>query len=148
MRLGNNLPILFPDSSDLSKITMISTIFSYELGHDSEGLLRVDSELASLSKEVEISEFIGIDITASFVTDLSICRAISSLASVKTFLIAWMKCQSFSVGISFNDVDLLTASTIHSIHICHTINELNVVRALSIAISSPVWSSSLISWIS
>lgn len=148
MRLGNNLPILFPDSSDLSKIAMISTVFSYELGHDSEGLLRVDSELTSLSKEVEITEFIGIDITASFVTDLSICRTIISLASVKTFLIAWMKCQGFSVGISFNDVDLLTTSTIHSIHICHAINELNVVRALSVAISSPVWSSSLVSRIS
>jgi hypothetical protein len=156
----NDLTVLNEFSLDFNEITIV---ISVELGDNCDWLGGVDLELRSLTIEVfdTSSEWVEVAAVLVAVTVESVIWVVTAGNWILTFLLSFdvarMCCVSGRNLISLPDVHLGTAGThftnssiwvsggwLPSLDISLTINELDVVWALSIAISSTVCSTGIV----
>ena len=136
---------------------------SEELSDNSEWLLSVDSEIASWSVESLVSVSEGGKITSVLIADslesiaLVVITAILSFASCELFNGARMGSECLRDAVSLPDVELHAARSVFassgvrvrfawipSFFVSFSIDEFDVMRALSITVSNTVLSSSLV----
>jgi len=160
-RSFDDLTILHVLSTDFNYIGVAGTVLGNELSDNCEFPGRVNSKVRARTEEIFVSKSVWREVTSRFVTD-----SLSSSISTSTLLTftscgigdgTGMGSDSLRGLVGFPDVHLHAASTVFtlarvrviwarnpSFGVGFTTDELNVLRALSIAVSSSIVSSSLV----
>mmetsp|Transcript_3850 Transcript_3850/g.6473 ORF Transcript_3850/g.6473 Transcript_3850/m.6473 type:complete len:237 (+) Transcript_3850:357-1067(+) len=159
--------ILHVVSTDLREITIISPICGEELCHHSHGPQRVHSELSTSSIEALVAHSKWVDVTAILVTDTVVALTFVSVAASNAFttVLPWhltvVRCVGRGHAVCLPDVHLGAAAAILShahvvaevlrvrnplLHICGTIDELDVMWTLGIAIAGAILCTSVVPW--
>jgi len=156
--------VLDVKSSDLDEVSLGGLVRSMELSDDGEWLGGVDLELSSWAEEVLDADSVGVEITTIWVTDAAVSVGGTALfvgfTSVVTFSGTWMSGVGGGDLVGFPDVHLTAAGTpftgsaiwvgwvrdpVEDIGL--SVDELDILWALSITISSTVGGTSLVSWV-
>lgn len=161
--LKDDLAVLDPGTTDLDEFTGCGHIVSDELGDDSDLLGGIDG--LSWTVEVLFTLTEGVEVATVLVANTSISVvAITALdgvlASVKTVVLADVWGIGVGDGVGFPDIHLGTAGTSlsetsvgigggwsPSLNVSSTTDELHVVWALSIAVTSTVLGTGLVGWV-
>ena len=159
----NHFPILDPQAPDLGELPVIGAVAGDELRNHGKGAGRIDGKVGVRAKESLVAQSVWVEIAAVFVADSSVPLTrgiVSTLGSVASGLPldgadVRRVCSRDAVG--FPDVHLGAASAVASCStvlvswawlpvftVAFAVYKLEVVGALSIAISRTVLRSSLI----
>jgi len=162
----NDVSILNKDSLDFDEFTGGGLIISMELGHNSEWSSGINLEGRSWTEEVGNTSSEWVKIATILITDtsnisVSVTTFIFVVTFVKAIVHARMCSESTRDGIGFPNIHLSATSTpltftgvwirwgwVPSIDVTLSINELDILWALSITISGTILSTSFVLWIS
>jgi hypothetical protein len=159
----DDLTILHVLSADFNNVCVAGTVLGNELSDNCEFPGGVNGKVRTSTEEIFVSKSVRREVASRFVTDSLSFIGSMSISTLNTFASCGigdrtgMGSDSLRGFVGFPDVHLHAASAIFtfarvrviwarvpSLRVAFTTDELNVVRALSIAVSSSVVSSSFV----
>merc|ERR1719336_733110 len=160
-RVGDHFAVLHPNPAHLHKVSIVSTIVSQELGDYGERLCCVENKLRPRSIELVISQPPRVEITsilvANSVVSLVPKSTRGSLASLRAIGVTRMRSVSSGHAVRLPDVKfhatgsimtssgvLRAPSPVHAVGLA--VDELEISRTLSIAVTSAERGSRLVCW--